>query len=230
MANARLQAAHDALAVARADLALAGAQRQELQVRLSRTELRAPVAGLVSERRARLGAVVGTGTEPLFRIVANGIVEMEAAVPETTLVRLRAGQKAMLTFVGGSVGGLVRLVSPEVDATSRLGRVRIAIEATDRRPAIGSFVRASVSVAERTGVVVPLSAVLFGPDGAMVDVVTPVAGGHQVATRHVAVSLADAETAVIGEGLSAGDPVVAVSGTFLRDGDRVVPVAAGAGR
>ena len=222
VATARLQAATDQLAASRADLALAVAQRQELQVRLARTDLRAPVAGLVSRRMARLGAVVGTASEPLFRIVANATIEMEASVPETELAQLHPGQPAALTAIGRTLAARVRLVSPEVNPTSRLGRVRIALTDPNAMPTIGSFVRASVEVADRTGIIVPLSAVLFAPDGPIIETVA----NRAVVTRHVTIGLSDASQAEIDHGLAAGDAVVAVSGTFLRDGDRVTPVAA----
>ena len=231
IANARLRAATDQLAVARADLALAAAQHQELVVRLSRTDLVAPVAGLVTRRTARLGAVVGTGSAPLFRIAEDAAIEMEAAVPETALARLEPGQAATLFSVGRSIAGHVRLVSPEVDATTRLGRVRIALDDRSARPPVGSFARASVVIATRTGIVVPLSAVLFQPDGPVVEIATAGAtdrtgarGAARVATRHVSIGLSDDREAELDGGIAAGDRVVAVSGAFLRDGDHVLPV------
>ena len=220
IATARVQAATDQFAASRADLALALAQRRELEVRLARTDLRAPVAGLVSRRMARLGAVVGTASEPLFRIVTNGTIEMEATVPETELAFLRPGQPATLTSIGTTRAGQVRLVSPEVNPTSRLGRVRVALDDSAATPTIGSFVRAAVEVANRSGIIVPLSAVLFAPTGPVVAVVV----NGAVAIRHVSIGLSDASRAEIDRGLAAGDAVVAVSGTFLRDGDRVAPV------
>ena len=66
---------------------LAQAQRQELLVRLARTDIRAPVAGIVSRRTARLGAVVAGSRRPLFRIIQDGAVELEADVPELQLAK-----------------------------------------------------------------------------------------------------------------------------------------------
>ncbi len=228
VAEARRRAADDQLGVARADLALAAAQRQTLEVRLARTDLRAPVGGLVSRRMARLGAVVGTGSDPLFRIIANGVVEMEAVVPEAELVRLRAGQRSVMATTDGHLPGRIRLVSPEVNTTSRLGRVRIALDPGAIRivPPIGSFVRAIVDVATRQGVIVPLSAVLFQPDGPVVEVVVPSAHGARVAARQATIGLSDDAEAVIDRGVAPGEQVVAVSGTFLRDGDQVVAIPA----
>ncbi len=92
--SARLTSTVNALRAAEADAALAHAQRQELLVRLDRTTIRAPTAGVVSRRTARLGAVIGMTGEPLFRLIANGAVELEAGVPETRLALIRPGQPA----------------------------------------------------------------------------------------------------------------------------------------
>ncbi|MBV9653728.1 MAG: efflux RND transporter periplasmic adaptor subunit [Acetobacteraceae bacterium] len=220
VAVARLAAARDLLAVAQADQALAAAQRQELAVRLARTEIRAPVGGVVSRRVARLGAVVAGAGDPLFRIIADGAVELEGDVPEALLVRLRPGQPASVTLPGRDtpLEGKVRLVSPEVGRQTRLGRVRLSIGGSGIP--IGGFGRATVEVSRRDGVQVPLSAVMMEPDGARVQVVQDAT----VQTRRVKVGLIADDRAEIMEGVAEGEQVVAVAGTFVRDGDRVAPV------
>ncbi len=220
-ATARFDAATNLLRVAEADRALADAQRRELLVRLARTDLRAPVAGRISRRIARQGAVVMGAGDPLFRIIQDDAVELEADVPEVSLAKLRPGQPAAITTVGGPRAGRVRLVSPEVNRTTRLGRVRVAVDAQGGL-VIGSFARASVEVARHEGVLAPLSAVLFQPDGAVIQVVRD----GLVETRKVQVGLRGGGQAEITGGLQEGDAVVAVSGTFIRGGDRVTAVAA----
>lgn len=218
VATARVTGAQNALRLAVADRALAVAQRQELGARLARASIRAPVAGVVSRRVARLGAVVGLAGDPLFRIIEDGVVELEADVPETRLARLRPNQPATVDGVAAHV----RLVAPEVNRASRLGRVRIALDG-DPPGVIGGFARARVELARRTGVVVPLSAVLFEPDGAKVQVVRD----GLVETRPVTVALKDGGSALLTAGLAAGEQVVGVSASFVRGGDRVTPVAGG---
>ena len=218
--SSRVITAQNALLAARADLALAQAQRQELMVRLGRTELRAPAGGIVSRRTARLGAVITMAAEPLFRIIADGAIELEGEVPETQLAQLRPAQPArILTSDGDPRDGHVRLVSPEIARTTRLGRVRLSIDDSTGL-AIGSFARAEVEVARREGVRVPLSAILFQPDGTRVQIVAD----GRVETRKVALGLRSGNFVLIAEGLAAGETVVAVSGTFVRNGDRVSPV------
>ena len=214
---ARVASAQNARGLALADRALAQAQRTELAVRLALTEIRSPVAGIVSRRTARVGAVFGMTGDPLFRITQDGAVELEADVPENRLARLHAGQPATIDGVLAHV----RLVSPEVNRTTRLGRVRIAPD-QDPVGVIGSFARARVEVARLDGIAVPLSAVLFDPDGAKVQVV------HDglVETRPVTVGLRSGGLALLTAGLAAGEAVVSVSATFVRDGDRVVAIPA----
>ncbi len=218
-AAARVDANQNLLLAAEADLAMARAQRRELDVKLARAEIRAPVGGIVSRRTARLGAVVQGAGEPLFRIIESGAVELEADVPETLLARLRPGQAAAVETASGSRTGAVRLVAPEISRSTRLGRVRVAIEG-EGPLVIGSFARASVEVARHEGVLAPLSAVLFGPDGAAVQVVRD----GVVERRPVTVGLRAGGQAEITDGLRRGEEVVAVSGSFIRGGDRVIAV------
>lgn len=215
---ARLNNAQNALHLAVADRALVVAQRQELEVRLARSSIRAPVAGLISRRVARLGAVVSMNGDPLFRIIEDGAIELEADVPESRLGRLHPGQPATI----GDAPGHVRLVSPEVNRATRLGRVRIAFD----KPApgvIGGFARASVDVATAQGVRVPLSAILFEPGGPVVQVVKQ----GLVETRPVTMALSSGGVALITAGLAAGEAVVSVSATFVRGGDQVTAVTGG---
>lgn len=221
-AEARTQAATQALALAEADKRLAESQRRDIELRLARTDIRTRAAGVVSRRTARLGALAIATGEPLFRVIADGAIELEADVPETTLARLRAGQSVAVDAMGHdqAVSGRVRLVAPEVNRQTRLGRVRIALDGNG--VVIGSFGRGLVEVAHSEGVTVPLSAVQFGSAGVTVQVVKE----GVVQTRRITVGLRADGRVEVRDGLAAGEEVVAVAGTFVRDGDRVTPIRA----
>ena len=184
-------------------------------------EVRAPASGVVSDRTARVGQTVGLAGEPLFRLVRDGEVELEAEVTETRLHSVEAGQPARIEVAGFAepIEGKVRLVAPTVDAATRLGRVKIALPA-DRNLRPGLFARGAIEVARRDGVVVPQSAVLFGATGPRVQVVSD----GVVAERSVAIGLQDADGVEILRGVSDGELVVARAGGFLRDGDRITAV------
>ena len=141
--QARLNSAKQALAMAQADLALSQAQGRDIEVRLARTEIKAPKAGIVSRRNAKLGAMATmAAAEPLFKIIADGAIELEADVAEVELPNLKTGQAVAVTPAGSDkpLAGQIRLISPEVDRASRLGKLRIAL--TGNPPvAVGSFAR-----------------------------------------------------------------------------------------
>ena len=219
-ADAQLVAAQDGLKVAEADKAQIEAQRRELMWRRGRTEVVAPADGIISRRIARVGGFAAGLSEPMFRIVANSEVELDAEVIETRLANVREGQAARVEITGlGTIPGKVRLVSPEVDKATRLGRVRIYL-GDNPGLRVGAFARGTIETAKGQGLAVPSSAILYGADGATVQVVRE----GRVETRKIKTGLAAASLVEVKEGLSAGDLVVARSGTFLRDGDAVRPI------
>jgi HlyD family secretion protein len=225
-AVAQLAAARDGLKLAEAEKAQVEAQRRELTWRRGRVEVTAPADGIVSRRMARIGGYAAGAAEPMFRIVAKGEVELDAEVVETRLAAVAVGQKARVEVAGlGAVEGTVRLVSPEVDKATRLGRVRIFL-GDNPGLRIGSFARGSVLTASGRGLAVPSSAVLYGPDGATVQVVRD----DKVEVRKVRIGLSSGALVEIREGLAEGDLVVARAGTFLRAGDLVRPVTADAAK
>ncbi len=219
-AKARLISARDGLQLAKADIRQVKALRREIDWKLSNTNIKAPGAGIISRKTAKLGALASGLAEPLFRIIANGEIEMEADVSETEIPQLKIGQNAKITGPGvAAVSGTVRLIYPEIDKISRLGRVRIFIGA-NAALRIGTFARAIVETTKGNGVGVPLSSILFNDDGATVQVVK----NKRIISRVVKTGLRENGVIEITSGIDDGDLVVVRAGTFLRDGDQVTPV------
>lgn len=222
-AEAKLNSSKQALAIATADMALAKAQGRDIEVKLGRTEIKAPQGGIVSRRSAKLGATASmAATEPLFRIVADGAVELEAEVAEVELPGLKLGQPVAVTPAGATqaLAGTIRLIAPEVDKASRLGRVRVALIGNPP-VAIGSFARGVIETGRKTVVTLPLSAITYARSGATVQSVSD----GKVTTKTVQLGLAGDGRAEIASGIADGETVVARAGTFVRDGDVITPVA-----
>jgi HlyD family secretion protein len=221
--QAALAAAKNALTAAQADRRSRDAERQELNVRIARTEVRAPVAGVVSRRSAKLGALAAPGGEPLFRIVADGAVDLDAEVPEQWLPRLKAGMEATLTLPGvaAPVAGVVRLVDQEVDKMARVGKARIALsDVTHAR--LGAFASGEVDLATRDGVGAPATAVNREGDAGVALVVAD----GKVEARKVVVGIVEGDEIEILSGVKPGELLVARAASFLRPGDRVRPMKA----
>jgi len=134
---------------------------------------------------------------------------------------LEVGQIAHAEVLGvGAVTGRVRLVSPEIDRTTHLGHVRIALP-TGKELLVGGFARATIDAGQSCGISVPTSAVLLRPAGPVVQVVQ---NGH-ISTRPVELGLASNGRWEIRKGLTKGETIVAQAGAFLHNGDAVRPVA-----
>jgi RND family efflux transporter MFP subunit len=223
-ADAQLASARGSFAQAEADKAQIVAQRRELTWRRGNAEVRAPADGIISKRSARIGGLALAnsfgGGDTMFRIIENGEIELDAEVAETHLWKIKVGQQARVTGPGGDeVAGSVRLVSPEVDKTMRVGHVRIFLGARPELK-IGAFGRGTIETGRGRAIAVPLSAVLHTDDGASVQVVVE----GKVETRRVRTGLETGGLIAVESGLAEGDLVVAKAGTFLRDGDAVRPV------
>jgi HlyD family secretion protein len=216
--NAQLAAAQNALSVSEADRQSRDAERQELQVRLSRTELISPVDGVVSRRTARLGASASMAAEPLFRIIRDGAIDLEADVAEQALPKLAVGMTAKLKLPGvdNVVPAQVRLVDQEIDKASRTGKVRIALSDVSHAR-LGAFASGEVDLVERSGVAAPASALRIDGDKAELMVVRD----GRVEARKVEPGIVDGDSVEIRNGLAAGESLVTRAAAFLRPGDHV---------
>ena len=219
-AEAQVAGARSALAVAQAERHSREAERRELMVRIGRTEVKAPVAGIVSRRTARLGALAMGSSDPLFRIISEGAIDLEAEVPQDSLAKLVLGMPASIDLPGDDhTRGKVRLISSEVDKTTRLGKVRIAL-ASDANARIGAFASGSVEIGRRVAIGVPAAAVIQSAGGSSIAVVT----GGKVEVSKVEVGITNGDTIELRDGLASGQRVVARAAAFLRSGDEVRPV------
>ena len=202
---------------ARADLALAEAQRAALLAQLAQTEIRAPADGLISQRTARLGRIV-MSSDPLFREVRDGILELDAEIPDRLLDRCRPGQRVRITRAGGGdVIGTVRLVAPLVDKASRNGIAHVRFP-RDESLRAGMFVTGELILDDSDTLAVPESAVLVKDGRPLVFVVRD---GGQAALRPIVAGQHSDGKVAVGSGLAEGDMVVTRGAGFLHDGDLV---------
>ena len=202
---------------ARADLALAQAQRAALLAQLAQTEIRAPTNGLVSARTARLGTVVSS-SDPLFREVRDGILELDAEIPDRLLGRVRPGQVVRIKRGdGGVIEGKVRLVAPLVDKVSRNGiaHVRFPLDAALRS---GMFVSGELVLDQADVLEVPETAVLV-KDGR--PVVFGIDGDGKAVLRQIETGPRLDGKVAVRSGVALGDRVITSGAGFLHDGDRV---------
>jgi len=204
------QSAHAAVAAATASL-------NDLKTRQARLVIRAPVSGRVMERNIRPGDISSPGTV-MFRIIRDGLVELDAQVPEASLGQIGENAKAEALLPNGQqVFGAVRFVSPAVDPQTKLGHVRIALPVRrDLRP--GGYARAIFNGLMRTVPAVPDTAVRYSSSGPTVMTLDNTSHAHEVDVR---TGQHENGWVELVKGPPAGTRVLLGGSAFVLEGDKV---------
>lgn len=232
-------------AKARVESAKASVEVQQLRMR--HTRVLAPDSGIITARAATLGSVVGNGAE-LFRMIRQGRLEWRAEVTASEMAKIVPGTEAIVTAPGGTQWkGKVRVVSPTVDAQTRMGLVYVDLvpDTTATAPIKATTAAkpqaATASLAFKPGMyakgefVMGSSQALTIPQQAVV-----VRDGFSYAFRLNAdgrvtqiklqtgrrVSNAQGDLVEVVSGLNADSTIVSSGAGFLNDGDTVKVVAA----
>ncbi|WP_017711412.1 efflux RND transporter periplasmic adaptor subunit [Prochlorothrix hollandica] len=211
---------------AQAEVQSQQAQLNQLTITLNRTQVKAPTAGIVAERFARVGNLA-SDRDPLFSVIRDGLLELEISLPETQLPQVKVGARVNIRSDSDpslQLQGSVASIAPLVDPATRQARIKVNLPPSSKlRP--GMFLQAAVVLSNQTGLTVPAAAVLTQPDGS--NGVYRWLGSDQVALQVVTVGQvmdsADPTQArmEILQGLNPGDQVVVEGAGYLKDGDRV---------
>ncbi|TDH38315.1 efflux RND transporter periplasmic adaptor subunit [Pseudohoeflea suaedae] len=222
--RAKVRSVEESIKVGQADIDVVEAQIKDIDLKLARTEVKAPADGVITARAAKVGTIASASAGAMFTMIRDGRLELRADVSETDLLRIEPGMKADIQVSGlkDPRTGTVRLVEPTLSTTSRLGTVRINFDNSDRLKA-GLFAEAEIIAAKREGVTVPVTSVSLSRDGDSVLLIT----NGQTHRTEVETGIRDGDRIEIVDGLSAGDLIVAKAGAFVRDGDRINPVVGG---
>jgi multidrug efflux pump subunit AcrA (membrane-fusion protein) len=186
----------------------------------AKATLKAPANGTLLFRQVAVGMPVSARGEAPFRIIRDSELELLVELPLGALAKVKPGQATHIVLLDATeLAGTVRLILPEIDPRTQLAHARIKMRGeANIRP--GAFARATVDLGRSCGTAIPLSAILYGPEGSIVQVVRD----DRVETRRVKVGLSEGDDVEIREGLTNGDAVVAKAGAFLREGDLVRPM------
>ncbi len=215
--------AQAALIAASAQVTSVQSQLDTVALQLTRTNVVSPVAGLITARNAQIGSIASAQGNPLFVIIRDNALELRADVAESDMPRVVKGQSATITLAANvpSLTGTLRLVEPNVDVATRLGRARIALDKPDQVRA-GMYAEADILIATHNAVAVPVTA--LGSEGNESTVMVVKDGVVHRTT--VTTGIRDGGWIEVLTGLSAGDTIVAKAGAFVTDGDKINPVPA----
>jgi len=159
--KARYQAAQARREMARAGQAQAKAALQQARTALSYTHILAPFDGLVTEKKADVGTLATPGM-PIFTVEDLRRYRLEATVNETDLRYVRQGEpvSVLIDALGErELKGKVTEIVPAADPGSRSFLVKVELP-SDPALRSGLFGRAQFRRGERTGLLIPCTAVV----------------------------------------------------------------------
>ncbi|MGY6520061.1 MAG: efflux RND transporter periplasmic adaptor subunit [Lysobacteraceae bacterium] len=230
--QAQVQALQARLASAQRQVAVADDQRALAAIGVENTIIRAPFAGVVTQKAAQPGEMIspvsaggGFTRTGIGTVVDMGSLEVEVDVNEAFIGRVQPGmpvQAALNAYPDWRIDGEVIAIIPAADRTRATVRVRVRLDSDDPRivPDMGvrvSFLEDTAASAEpMPGVWIPARALVETDDGAHVFRVA------DDRARRVAVETGQRRDADVHvpAGLSDGQSVV-LSPEGLRDGQRV---------
>ena len=218
----KLQTAESDLSATRQRLLLFGMTPARINALRSASQITseltvpAPATGTVTTRVVNVGEVVDANKE-LLRVTDLSSVWVIAQVYEQDLGRMRAGTGASVTsdaFPNRLFRGQVAYIDPQLDETTRTGKVRIEVANPGRELKLGMYVRAAfgaLGTAERTVPVVPKDAIqnINGQQIAFVATDDP----NVFELRPLRLGTESGGKYQVLEGLTVGDRVV-VGGSF----------------
>ncbi len=217
--KARYQSAEARRDMARAGLAQANAALTQARTALGYTRIRAPFAGVVTEKKADAGTLASPGT-PLFTIEDTRSYRLEAAVDESDIRLVRVGQSVPVlldALANTELSGKVVQIVPAADPASRSFLVKIELRA-DARLRSGLFGRAHFSRGERSALLIPRAAIL--ERGQLQGVYVIVANGI-AGLRYVTLGKTAGQQVEVLSGLQEGEKLVAAPGSREWSGKQI---------
>lgn len=153
------------LVIKRTAMQAAKSRLDEAELNLSKSTLKSPVDGIITNRHQDIGSLVSTASA-LFTIAVNSETEFVAQIPENQLPLFKIGQAVNVSLSGieTSLAGTIRLIQPTIDNNQRTANIFIAFEDPTFKP-IGLFGIADITLTPQTGLSVPTTALLLDDIG-----------------------------------------------------------------
>lgn len=203
------------------DVRASRASTELSELRLSYTEIRAPIDGVVSERLVKVGNTI-TANQSTFRITDLEPLITELFVPEREFRKLEAGQPAQIRVdaLGDQrFAGRIARISPVIDPQTATFKVTVETSDAGNRLSPGMFARIDVVYDVRPNALqIPRDALIDTVDEAAVFVVGE---GATAERRTVQTGLTNGGRVEVLDGLQEGEDVVVVGQAALREGGRV---------
>ena len=207
IADRDVEAAERASLSSQAQLADAKARLATAQKNMRNTTIRAPFAGIVSERTVSPGDVVSPGAA-LFTVIDPRSLRLEASVPTSSIGDVKIGAPVNFTVNGSDrlLEGKIIRVNPSVDPQTKQVRLLASVPNEKGQLVAGLFVQGRIAAEKRVGVMVPEQAI----DQTVVRPYVVRLKGGKIERVEVALGVRDEGASMyeIRTGLASGDTVL----------------------
>ena len=181
---------------------------------LTYSEIKAPFAGVITERMIEVGDMASPG-RPLFVIEDTSRVKIEGQVPESVAAGLAPGDPLEVEIGGESFDAELTELLPTADPRSRTFTARVLMNNPDGKLRSGMFARLKLGGKSRSLVTAPANAIVSrGP----LTGIFVVADDSTARLRWVTLGNTRNGMVEVLSGLKAGERVVLEPATALEDG------------
>jgi len=191
------------------------------QAQLGYSEIRSPIAGVITDRPLYPGEMASAGT-PLITVMDTSSVIAKAHIPQNDAAALKIGDNGTMTVPGleQPIEGKVTVVSPALDPNSTT--VEVWFEAKNPKHQLKPGTSVQLSLTAQTvkdALVVPVSSILTAPDGATTVMVAGTDGrAHQ---KTVKLGIRNGDDVQVTDGVSENDKVIASGAYGLPDKTKI---------
>ncbi|HEX9109657.1 MAG TPA: efflux RND transporter periplasmic adaptor subunit [Longimicrobiales bacterium] len=222
LADRDLETAKLSASSAQSQLQDARSRLVQAQKQLDKTAIRAPLAGVISDRPVSSGDIVQAGN-PLFTVVDPSSMRLDAAVPADQLGSVHVGAPVFFTvtgYPGRSFQGHVERINPAADPATGQVPVYISIPNAAGTLVGGLYAQGRVASETRQGIIVPVAAVQ--DNGSAPPTVMRIRLGR-VESVAVQIGIRDeqAETVELTAGLTPGDTLLVGTAQGISPGTTV---------
>jgi RND family efflux transporter MFP subunit len=206
---------------AQSDLAAARSRSVSARQQLTRTVVRAPFDGIVSERKVSNGDTAQVGKE-LIKVIDPASMRFEGLVSADKIGVVKVGQPVLFRVNGypdQNFSGKVKRVDPAANAVTRQVEVLVEFSEPAQPRVAGLYAEGRVESQSVASLMVPPSAVVQAGDN---NYVWRVKGGT-LSKAPLTIGARDERSGnwQVLAGLSAGDILVRVPGSSFKDGQKV---------
>jgi membrane fusion protein (multidrug efflux system) len=197
------------------------------RLELSYTEIRAPINGVISARKIKVGNTIGPN-DPTFTVTDLDPLLAFVHVPEKEFRKIAPGQNAevVIDALGGTrFIGTISRISPTVDPQTGTFRARVEVPDATRTLKPGMFARVNIVYERRQDALqLPRTAILDADGQQSVFVVA----GGKAEQRTIRTGLANGGWIEVLDGLEGSEQIVTVGQAGLKTGTLVKIVGDGA--